>query len=65
MLNRAQTGLLVVDIQGKLARQVEQSERLIARSALLIEGPTYWICRSSGWSRPRRNSARRSRSCAP
>lgn len=49
MLNRAQTGLLVVDIQGKLARQVEQSERLIARSALLIEGanildlPLIWL----------------------
>ncbi|MDF1763635.1 MAG: isochorismatase family protein [Oleibacter sp.] len=38
MLNKYNTGLIVVDIQGKLARMVDDSEALIANCAKLIKG---------------------------
>ncbi len=38
MLTASTTGLLVVDIQGKLARLVEGSPALIANSARLVQG---------------------------
>ncbi|MGL5812154.1 MAG: hydrolase [Aeromonas sp.] len=49
MLQRNHTGLLVVDIQGKLARLVDESERLIANTARLVQGfkalglPVVWL----------------------
>ena len=49
MLERRATGLLVVDIQGKLARLVEGSEPLIANTARLVQGakalglPVVWL----------------------
>ena len=49
MLERRDTGLLVVDIQGKLARLVEGSEALIANTSRLAEGaralglPVVWL----------------------
>ncbi|MDH5939800.1 hydrolase [Vibrio splendidus] len=38
MLNRANTGLVVVDVQGKLARLVDESDTLIANCGKLIKG---------------------------
>ncbi len=38
MLNRNRTGLLVVDIQGKLARLVHQSDLLLSNCGKLIQG---------------------------
>ncbi|WP_060980784.1 hydrolase [Vibrio splendidus] len=38
MLMRQNTGLVVVDVQGKLARLVDESETLIANCGKLIEG---------------------------
>lgn len=49
MLLRNHTGLLVVDIQGKLARLVDESETLIANTARLVQGaqalglPVVWL----------------------
>lgn len=49
MLDRNHTGLLVVDIQGKLARLVEGSTPLIANVSILIKGiqalglPVIWL----------------------
>lgn len=49
MLNKEETGLIVVDIQGKLARIVHDSESLIANTAKLIQGanilglPILWL----------------------
>lgn len=49
MLQSNNTGLLVVDIQGKLARLVEGSEALIANTARLVQGaqalglPVIWL----------------------
>lgn len=49
MLQRNHTGLLVVDIQGKLARLVDESERLIVNTARLVQGaqalglPLVWL----------------------
>ncbi|MGY4026262.1 isochorismatase family protein [Aeromonas rivuli] len=49
MLSRNHTGLLVVDIQGKLARLVEGSAPLIANTARLVQGaralglPVVWL----------------------
>ncbi|MGY6036506.1 hydrolase [Aeromonas sp. AE23HZ002T15] len=49
MLQRNHTGLLVVDIQGKLARLVDESDRLIANTARLVQGaqalglPVVWL----------------------
>lgn len=49
MLTASTTGLLVVDIQGKLARLVEESPALIANSARLVQGaqalglPVVWL----------------------
>ncbi|MFM4704265.1 hydrolase [Aeromonas bivalvium] len=49
MLTTSTTGLLVVDIQGKLARLVEGSESLIANTARLVQGakalglPVVWL----------------------
>ncbi|MBV7414959.1 isochorismatase family protein [Aeromonas sp. sif2433] len=49
MLITSTTGLLVVDIQGKLARLVEESEPLIANTARLVQGaralglPVIWL----------------------
>ncbi|MGY3942949.1 isochorismatase family protein [Aeromonas tecta] len=49
MLQRNHTGLLVIDIQGKLARLVNESERLIANTARLVQGaqalglPVVWL----------------------
>ena len=49
MLTTYTTGLLVVDIQGKLARLVEGSESLIANTARLVQGakalglPVVWL----------------------
>lgn len=38
MLNKGKTGLIVIDIQGKLARLVHESESLIANCEKLIKG---------------------------
>ncbi|OMO33959.1 hydrolase [Vibrio sp. 10N.222.47.A9] len=38
MLNRAHTGLVVVDVQGKLARLVDESDTLIANCGKLVRG---------------------------
>ncbi len=49
MLEQNTTGLLVVDIQGKLARLVEESDTLIANTARLVQGarvlglPVVWL----------------------
>ena len=49
MLDRDNTGLLIVDIQGKLARLVDNSETVIANCGKLIEGakaldlPIVWL----------------------
>lgn len=49
MLEQNTTGLLVVDIQGKLARLVEESDTLIANTARLVQGaralglPVLWL----------------------
>ncbi|WP_461606517.1 isochorismatase family protein [Aeromonas rivipollensis] len=49
MLTTSTTGLLIVDIQGKLARLVEGSEALIANTSRLAEGaralglPVVWL----------------------
>lgn len=49
MIDRDNTGLLIVDIQGKLARLVDNSEALIANCGKLIEGaqalslPIVWL----------------------
>ena len=49
MMDRDNTGLLIVDIQGKLARLVDNSEALIANCGKLIEGakalglPIVWL----------------------
>ena len=49
MLESRDTGLLVVDIQGKLARLVEGSDSLIANTARLVQGakaldlPVIWL----------------------
>ena len=49
MLERRDAGLLVVDIQGKLARLVEGSDSLIANTARLVQGakalglPVVWL----------------------
>ena len=49
MLTTSTTGLLVVDIQGKLARLVEGSDSLIANTARLVQGakalglPVVWL----------------------
>ncbi len=40
MLTRDNTGLVVVDVQGKLATMVDDSEAVIARMATLIKGAT-------------------------
>lgn len=53
MLTKDNTGLIVVDIQGKLARLVDDSETLIANSAKLIKGaqvlglPILWLEQNS------------------
>ena len=38
MLNRSNTGLVVVDVQGKLARLVDESDTLISNCGKLIKG---------------------------
>ena len=38
MLNRANIGLVVVDVQGKLARLVDESDILISNCGKLIKG---------------------------
>ena len=49
MLEQNTTGLLVVDIQGKLARLVEESDTLISNTARLVQGarvlglPVVWL----------------------
>ena len=49
MLEHNTTGLLVVDIQGRLARLVEESDALIANTARLVQGaralglPVVWL----------------------
>ncbi len=49
MLEQNTTGLLVVDIQGKLARLVEESDTLITNTARLVQGarvlglPVVWL----------------------
>lgn len=49
MLNQENTGLIVVDIQGKLARLVDNSEMMIANCEKLIQGakllglPIIWL----------------------
>ncbi|GAK86736.1 isochorismatase [Vibrio ponticus] len=49
MLNKEDTGLIVVDIQGKLASLVDDSETLIANCSKLIQGaqalglPIIWL----------------------
>ncbi|ORT48770.1 isochorismatase [Vibrio sp. qd031] len=49
MLDPDNTGLIVVDVQGKLARLVDNSDELIARCAALIDGarllglPVVWL----------------------
>jgi len=64
MLTASTTGLLVVDIQGKLARLVEESSALIANSARLVQGPRRWVCRLSGWNRIRTSWGQRCPSCS-
>lgn len=64
MLTTTNTGLLVVDIQGKLARLVEGSDALIANTAKLVAGPDCWACRLSGWSRTRTSSGLPCPSCS-
>jgi len=54
MLEHNTTGLLVVDIQGKLARLVEESDTLIANTATLVQGvralglPVVWLEQNPG-----------------
>lgn len=49
MLTRAKTGLLLIDVQGTLARRVADSEQLIANVEALIKGlqaldlPVVWV----------------------
>lgn len=54
MLEHNTTGLLVVDIQGRLARLVEESDALIANTARLVQGaraldlPVVWLEQNPG-----------------
>jgi len=54
MLEHNTTGLLVVDIQGRLARLVEESDTLIANTATLVQGaralglPVVWLEQNPG-----------------
>lgn len=49
MLSKQETGLIIVDIQGKLARMVDDSDAMIARCRSLIQGaqilglPIIWL----------------------
>ncbi|WP_146041742.1 isochorismatase family protein, partial [Vibrio vulnificus] len=49
MLEKEKTGLIVVDVQGKLAQMVDQSEQMINNITKLIEGakqlalPIIWL----------------------
>ena len=43
MLMKETTGLIIVDIQGKLARLVHDSDTLIANCEKLIKAPTFLI----------------------
>ena len=49
MLEKEKTGLIVVDVQGKLAQMVDQSEQMITNITKLIEGakilglPIIWL----------------------
>lgn len=49
MLNQEKTGLIIVDVQGKLARMVHESEVLLANIQALIQGcqilnlPIVWL----------------------
>ncbi|EHU4914194.1 isochorismatase family protein [Vibrio vulnificus] len=49
MLEKENTGLIVVDVQGKLAQMVDQSEQMITKITKLIEGakmlglPIIWL----------------------
>ncbi len=49
MLNKESTGLIVVDVQGKLARMVDDSPKLVSNCAKLIQGaqaldlPVVWL----------------------
>ena len=49
MLNKENTGLILVDVQGKLARLVDNSEALIANCVTLVKGakalnlPILWL----------------------
>ncbi len=49
MLSRENTGLILVDVQGKLARLVHESERVIAQCETLVQGakalalPILWL----------------------
>ncbi|MCG6272066.1 isochorismatase family protein, partial [Vibrio vulnificus] len=49
MLEKENTGLIVVDVQGKLAQMVDQSEQMITNITKLIEGakmlglPIIWL----------------------
>ncbi len=48
MLNLENTGLIVVDIQGKLAKLVADSEATISHCQKLIKGAKALVCQSSG-----------------
>ncbi len=41
MLNKQDTGLILVDIQGKLARLVSNSDEVISNCKKLIQGPKH------------------------
>lgn len=49
MLNKQATGLIIIDIQGKLARLVSNSEALISNCTKLVKGaqaldlPIVWL----------------------
>ena len=55
MLMKKKTGLVVVDVQGKLARLVDESETLIANCEKLIEGAQVLVFLLLAWSRTQRN----------
>ncbi|MDM5127825.1 hydrolase [Aeromonas salmonicida] len=71
MLTASTTGLLVVDIQGKLARLVEESSALIANSARLVQGaqalglPVVWLEQNPDKLGPTVPELQPLQSCAP
>lgn len=58
MLVQENTGLIVIDVQGKLARIVNESDKLISNLEKIIRGVNCWNCPSSGSNKIHRDLER-------